>query len=108
MINVAKEMEHLHRLAVKNQATRFPRLGEKLITEEWLTQAWERLTATTRSEGICERCGKNPATQVHHKNRMATKRTTRAKIASDKGQHEQAQALCRECHLEAHHGTFNG
>ena len=43
MINVAKEMEHLHTLAAKNQAVRFPRLWEKLITEEWLTQAWEEI-----------------------------------------------------------------
>ena len=78
--------------------------------QNWLQgrSAATRLTATTRSEGICERCGTNPVAQVHHKNRMATKRTTLAKIASDKGQREQAQALCRECHLEAHHGTFNG
>ena len=78
--------------------------------QNWLQgrSAATRLTAITRSEGICERCGKNPAIQVHHKNRMAPKRTTRARIASDKGQREQAQALCKECHLEAHHGTFNG
>ena len=78
--------------------------------QNWLQgrSAATRLTATTRSEGICERCGINPATQVHHKNRMAPKRTALAKIASDKGQREQAQALCKECHLEAHHGAFNG
>ena len=65
-----------------------------------------RLTALARSEGICERCGENPAQQVHHTNRMKTKRTTRAKIASDKDQREQARALCKECHLEVHHGNY--
>jgi group II intron reverse transcriptase/maturase len=67
-----------------------------------------RLTALARSEGICERCGENPAEQVHHKNRMKTKRTMLAKIRSDKDQRDQAQALCKECHLEVHHGSFNG
>ena len=78
--------------------------------QNWLQgrSAVTRLTAITRSEGICEHCGENPAMQVHHRNRMATKRTTLAKVASDKGQREQAQALCRACHLEVHHGTFNG
>jgi len=67
-----------------------------------------KLTALTRSEGICERCGENPAAQVHHKNQMKTKRTMLAKVMSDKAQREQAPALCKECHLEVHHGNFNG
>ncbi len=67
-----------------------------------------RLTALTRSKGICERCGENPVDQVHHKNRMRTKRTMLARVMSDKDQREQAQALCKECHLEAHHGNFSG
>lgn len=74
-------------------------------------QGWStatQLSALTRNEGLCERCGENPAVQVHHKNRMRTKRTLLAKVASDKAQREQAQALCKECHLEAHHGTWRG
>jgi hypothetical protein len=67
-----------------------------------------KLTALTRSEGICERCGENPATQVHHANRMKSKRTMLAKVMSDKDQQEQALALCKECHLEVHHGHFSG
>jgi retron-type reverse transcriptase len=43
VINVAKEMEHLHTLAAENQTLRFPRLWKKVITEEWLTQAWEEI-----------------------------------------------------------------
>ena len=76
--------------------------------ESWLQgrSAATRLTAIARSEGTCERCGENPAMHVHHKNRMGTKGSILAKIASDKGQREQAQALCKECHLEAHHGRF--
>lgn len=70
--------------------------------------ATTRLTALTRSEGICERCKENPAEQVHHKNRMKSKGTTLAKVASDKDQHQRALALCRECHLETHHGNWQG
>ena len=65
-----------------------------------------KLTALARSEGICERCGENPAEHVHHKNRMKSKRTMLAKTTSDRDQREQAQALCKECHLEVHHGNF--
>jgi retron-type reverse transcriptase len=36
-------MEHLHKLAVANQDMRFPRLWEKIPTEEWLIQAWEEI-----------------------------------------------------------------
>ena len=50
MINVAKEMEHLHKLAVENQATRFPRLWEKIISEEWLAQAWEEIRKNQGSQ----------------------------------------------------------
>ena len=67
-----------------------------------------RLTALARSEGICERCGENPVQHIHHTERMKTKRTTLAKIESDKDQREQAKALCKECHLEAHHGKWQG
>ena len=67
-----------------------------------------RLTALARSEGTCERCGENPAAQVHHTNRMKSQRTMLAKVMSDKDQQEQALALCKECHLAVHHGHFNG
>ncbi len=50
MINVAKEMEHLHRLAVHNQAKRFTDLWNVIISEEWLTQAWEEIRKNTGSQ----------------------------------------------------------
>lgn len=65
-----------------------------------------RLSALARSEGLCARCGKNPAQQVHHTHRMKTTRTVLARIKSDKDQKEHAPALCKECHLEAHHGNY--
>jgi len=39
VINVTKEMEHLYKLAEANQDMRFPRLWEKIITEEWMSHA---------------------------------------------------------------------
>jgi hypothetical protein len=66
-----------------------------------------RLTALARSGGICERCGENPAIHAHHPNRMNAKRM-HAKVDSDRDQRERAMALCKECHLEAHHGTWRG
>jgi len=50
VINVAKEMEHLHRLAVHNQAKRFTDLWNVIISEEWLTQAWEEIRRNTGSQ----------------------------------------------------------
>lgn len=78
--------------------------------ELWLQgrSAATRLTALARSEGICERCGENPVMHVHHRNRMRTKRTTEARVMSDKDQRERAPALCKECHLEDHQGTWQG
>ena len=61
VINVAKEMEHLHKLAVENQALRFPRLWEKIITEEWITQAWTEIRQNQGSQtpGIDGRTAKD-------------------------------------------------
>jgi group II intron reverse transcriptase/maturase len=76
----------------------------------WLRgrSAATRLSALARSNGLCERCQKNPAVQVHHKDRMKAKRSILAKVASDRDQQNQARALCKECHLEDHHGTWQG
>jgi group II intron reverse transcriptase/maturase len=67
-----------------------------------------RLSALDRSGGLCERCKEKPAHQAHHENRMKTKRTTLAKVMSDKDQQQRARALCKECHLEEHHGKWQG
>ena len=78
--------------------------------EKWLQgrSAATRLSALARSEGLCERCQEKPAAQVHHKNRMKTKRSLLAKVASDRDQQNQARARCEECHLEEHHGRWQG
>ena len=70
--------------------------GRSLIT---------RLTAIERAKGICERCKENPVHQVHHKRPMRGK-SFLARVQSDRDQRETAVALCRECHLEAHQGSF--
>jgi hypothetical protein len=67
-----------------------------------------RLSVLDRSGGLCERCKEQPAQQVHHKSRMKYKRSLLAKVMSDKDQQQRAQALCKECHLEEHHGKWQG
>ena len=67
-----------------------------------------RLSALDRSGGRCERCHERPAQHIHHKNRMKTKRSLLAKTMSDMDQQRRARALCKECHLEEHHGTWQG
>ncbi len=77
---------------------------------KWLQgrSAATRLSALVRSNRLCERCQKNPVAQVHHKNRMKSKRSILGKVASDRDQRNQARALCKECHLEDHQGTWQG
>jgi group II intron reverse transcriptase/maturase len=64
-----------------------------------------RLAALERAHGICERCGENPVAQVHHTVPMRG-RSFLARVTSDSAQRYTACALCRECHLEAHGGSF--
>jgi group II intron reverse transcriptase/maturase len=64
-----------------------------------------RLTAIERAKGVCERCRENPVHQVHH-NRPLRGKSFLARVQSDRSQRETADALCKECHLEAHQGSF--
>ena len=50
MDNVAKEMEHLHKLAVANPEKRFQKLWEYILTEQWLSQAWEEIRRNKGSQ----------------------------------------------------------
>ncbi|HZS04539.1 MAG TPA: reverse transcriptase domain-containing protein [Blastocatellia bacterium] len=63
------------------------------------------LEARDRSNGICERCHTNPAQYVHHTVPIRG-RSILARIMSDRSQRYTAQALCQECHLKAHGGSF--
>ena len=56
MDNVAKEMEHLHKLAVDNQAKRFQQLWGYIISEKWLSQAWEEIRKNKGSHGKETKC----------------------------------------------------
>jgi RNA-directed DNA polymerase len=64
-----------------------------------------RLAALDRANGICERCGERPVDGVHHTIPLRRK-SFLARILSDKDQRQTAAALCKECHLEAHGGSF--
>lgn len=64
------------------------------------------LTAKERANGICEKCKENPVFQVHHKRPMRGK-SFLARMQSDRDQQETATALCKECHLQVHQGSFN-
>lgn len=64
-----------------------------------------RLEAIDRANGICERCNTNPVEQVHHKVPIRN-RTFLARVMSDQSQRYAAEALCKECHLEVHGGSF--
>lgn len=65
-----------------------------------------RLAAVDRANGVCERCKERPIEHVHHKIPIKG-RTFLARVMSDKSQRETAIALCKECHLEVHGGSFD-
>lgn len=64
-----------------------------------------RATALERAKGICERCGENPVNHVHHTVPQRGK-SFKARVISDSAQRYTAVALCKECHLEAHGGSY--
>jgi group II intron reverse transcriptase/maturase len=65
-----------------------------------------RLTAIERAKGVCERCKEKPATDVHHTIPIKS-RSFLARVMSDRSQKQTAIALCEECHLEVHNGSFD-
>jgi group II intron reverse transcriptase/maturase len=64
-----------------------------------------RTAALERANGTCERCGGNPVAHVHHTVPLRGK-TFLARVMSDSAQRHTAQALCAECHLEVHGGSY--
>jgi len=64
-----------------------------------------RMTALERAKGTCERCGEQPVAQVHHTVLLRGK-TFLARVMSDSAQRYTALALCAECHLEVHGGSY--
>jgi group II intron reverse transcriptase/maturase len=64
-----------------------------------------RTAALERAKGTCERCGENPVANVHHTVPLRGK-SFLARVMSDSAQHYTAIALCKECHLEVHGGSY--
>jgi len=64
-----------------------------------------RMAALERAKGTCERCGENPVAHVHHTVPLRGK-TFLARVMSDSAQRYTATALCNECHLEVHGGSY--
>jgi group II intron reverse transcriptase/maturase len=64
-----------------------------------------RTAALERANGLCERWGEHPVAHVHHTVPLRRK-TFLARIRSDSAQRYTAQALCTECHLEVHGGSY--
>jgi group II intron reverse transcriptase/maturase len=89
-------------------------------TDEWIVDLkpvnplnWQsgrslatRATALERANGICERCGEKPVAHVHHIV-PHRKKSFKARVMSDSAQRYTALALCKECHLEAHGGSYD-
>jgi group II intron reverse transcriptase/maturase len=64
-----------------------------------------RAAAVERAKGTCERCGEKPVAHVHHTVPLRGK-TFLARVMSDHAQRYTAVALCKECHLEVHGGSY--
>jgi RNA-directed DNA polymerase len=65
-----------------------------------------RLEALDRANGICERCQQKPIAHIHHTVPLKGK-SFLARVMSDRDQRYTAKALCKECHLEVHGGSYN-
>lgn len=65
-----------------------------------------RLEALDRAGGVCERCRERPVAQVHHTVPLMGK-SFLARVMSDRDQRYTAKALCNECHLEEHGGSYS-
>jgi group II intron reverse transcriptase/maturase len=65
-----------------------------------------RLEAIERAGGICEECKKKEVEQVHHSVPIRS-RTFKARVKPDESQRYRARALCKECHVKQHGGSFN-
>ena len=65
-----------------------------------------RMAALERAHGKCERCHEKPVAHVHHTVPLRGK-TFLARIMSDRAQRDTAVALCEECHLEVHGGSYS-
>ncbi len=64
-----------------------------------------RTAALERANGLCERCEENPGAHAHHTVPLRGE-TFLARVMSDSAQRYTAQALCQECHLEVHGGSY--
>jgi group II intron reverse transcriptase/maturase len=64
-----------------------------------------RTAALERAKGRCERCGEHSVTHVHHTVPLRGK-TFLARVMSDSAQRYTAMALCDQCHLEVHGGSY--
>lgn len=64
-----------------------------------------RLAALERAGGRCERCGEKPVAHVHYTVPLRGK-SFLARVRSDRDQRLTAIALCKECHLAAHAGSY--
>ena len=64
-----------------------------------------RTAALERAKGICERCREKRVAHVHHTVALRGK-TCLARVRSESAQRHTAQALCQECHLEVHGGSY--
>jgi hypothetical protein len=64
-----------------------------------------RLQAIERAGGKCENCKINPIEQVHHTVPLRAK-SFLARVMSDQSQRYTARALCNECHIKMHGGSF--
>ncbi len=98
---------------------RTSRIQALATTEEWTVDLkpvnppnWQsgrslatHVTALERANGLCERCGVKPVDHVHHTVPQRGK-SFKARVMSDSVQRYTAVALCKECHLEAHGGSY--
>jgi hypothetical protein len=71
----------------------------------------QRLERQVQANHHCQHCGKeSPTLIVHHPSRLAKRPPHKQGPANviQSAQEQQAKLLCPDCHLQHHHGSWNG
>lgn len=78
-------------------------MKESFAYKFYVSREWRKCRAAyLRKEPLCERCGQ-PATQVHHKNKLTSENISDPAISLS---FTNLEALCESCHKQEHKPTI--
>lgn len=94
-------------LSPKSMKTKPQKDKSKFIKHIYNTKKWKDLrNSYIEAHPICEICGENEATQVHHIVKFSSGKSNKEieKLAYD---YDNLMALCKNCHLSKHKKDYH-